>query len=126
MLELVINWLQHDWDNRQIHTHALLQKVRLGLIATADIKDLVSPDILRVEGCSDLIDHVIKEQVSEKSVLSLSVEDPSMFATRSVLTVRGKTKTKNPETQLSCCMLYVFKAIIQLSVFSFSHPISYQ
>ncbi|XP_072030512.1 kelch-like protein 32 [Amphiura filiformis] len=86
VLELVLNWLKHDWENRHIHAHPLLQKVRLGLIASDDINELVGAEILKIQECSDMMNHVLQMQASEKSSETLSFDDPSMFTTRSTIT----------------------------------------
>ncbi|XP_072044625.1 kelch-like protein 25 [Amphiura filiformis] len=84
-LELVINWLKHDWENRKKHSHQLLQKVRLGLVASEDIKELVSPEILGIPECLDLVNQVLQEQASKKPRDVLAFENPEIAATRSTI-----------------------------------------
>ncbi|XP_072035238.1 kelch-like protein 38 [Amphiura filiformis] len=86
VLELVINWLKHDWENRKKHSHQLLQKVRLGLVASEDIKELVTPEILGIPECLDLVNHVLQVQASKKPRDILAIENPEIAATRSTIT----------------------------------------
>ncbi|XP_072035240.1 kelch-like protein 25 [Amphiura filiformis] len=85
VLELVINWLKHDWENRKKHSHQLLQKVRLGLVASEDIKELVTPEILDIPECSDLVNQVLQMQGSKKPRDVLAIENPEIAATRSTI-----------------------------------------
>ena len=77
-------WLKHNWEDRCAHSLQLLQKVRLGLLASEDLKELIGPEILEIPGCSDLVNEVLKLKASEKSKHDLSVEKPEFFETRSM------------------------------------------
>ncbi|XP_072035237.1 kelch-like protein 25 [Amphiura filiformis] len=86
VLELVINWLKHDWENRKKHSHQLLQKVRLGLVASEDIKELVSAEILSIPECLELVNQVLQVQALKKPRDILAIENPEIAATRSTIT----------------------------------------
>ncbi|XP_072035241.1 kelch-like protein 15 [Amphiura filiformis] len=86
VLELVINWLKHDWENRKKHSHQLLQKVRLGLVASEDIKELVSAEILGIPECLELVNQVLQVQASKKPRDVLATKNPDIAATRSTIT----------------------------------------
>ena len=87
VLGVIVCWLKHNWEGRCKHSLQLLQKVRLGLIATEDLKELIGPEILAVPGCSDLVNEVMELKTSEKSKHDLSFQKPEFFETRSMTRV---------------------------------------
>ena len=87
MAEVVVNWLQHDWENRFRCAYRLLQKVPLGLIPAERLKELITDDILGIPECKALLDLVMHMQQVEDSTIPVSASNPELFAKRGTKTV---------------------------------------
>ncbi|XP_072028181.1 kelch-like protein 15 [Amphiura filiformis] len=85
VLEMVMCWLKHDWKNRSLLAHCLLQKVRLGLISVKGIKKLFDAEIVRIPECKLLMNTVLRLKGS-KDKAALIHKHPEFFATRSTIT----------------------------------------
>ncbi|XP_072034046.1 kelch repeat and BTB domain-containing protein 3-like [Amphiura filiformis] len=95
VLELVSNWLKHDWSNRCSYSHQLLQKVRLGLVTSDDIKDILGPEILGIQECCDFVNHVLQLHASDTSKDTLAFENPDLFMGRSAITAPIASREHN-------------------------------
>ncbi|XP_072013332.1 kelch-like protein 12 [Amphiura filiformis] len=86
VLEMVINWLKHDWDKRHPHALSLLQQIRLGHVSEESLTTLLDADILKIPDCQRLLEKTLKLQKSEESKVNRSLDYPDLFATRSTIT----------------------------------------
>ena len=90
ILEAVVGWLKHDWENRKYHTALLLGKVRLGTIDSAKLNDLIDEEMKAIEGCREILT-VVEEKKKEGDPSPvqppLSVTMPEMFSPRGTVHV---------------------------------------
>ena len=90
MLEAVVGWLKHDWENRKRHTTSLLGKVRLGTVDSARLNELIDDEMRAIEGCKDILT-VVEEKKKEGDPSPvqppLSVTMPEMFCPRGTIHV---------------------------------------
>ena len=86
-----MNWLKHNWDNRRPHAYPLLSKVRLGLVSTEKLKEVITDDIQGIPECKELVNHVLQLQSDKESTVSLAATYPELFTTRSTVTVSNFT-----------------------------------
>ncbi|XP_072027785.1 kelch-like protein 28 [Amphiura filiformis] len=85
VLEMVVCWLKHDWKNRSLLAHRLLQKVRLGLVSVRGIRKLFDAEITRIPECKLLMNTVLRLKGS-KDKAALIHKHPEFFAARSTIT----------------------------------------
>ena len=91
VLEVVIGWLEHDWENRKCHTTSLLGKVRLGTVHSTKLDELINQDMRAIEGCQPML-RVVEEKKIEGGDPNpvkppLSVTMPEMFCPRGTIDV---------------------------------------
>ncbi|XP_072051890.1 kelch-like protein 12 [Amphiura filiformis] len=86
VLEMVVQWLKHDWENRHSFAASLLKKVRLGLVPKQNLTELLDAELLEIPECRQLFQEVCKRQSSKCSAFKLSQKFPRQFATRSFIT----------------------------------------
>ena len=90
VLEAVVGWLKHDWENRKCHTTSLLGKVRLGTIDSVKLDELIDQDMRAIEDCKDML-RVVEEKKQEGNPSPvqppLSVTMPEMFCPRGTIHV---------------------------------------
>ena len=101
ILEMVVNWLKHDWENRRVHAPNLLQMVRLGLVPKQSISSLVGPDILEIPECKVLFQEFLKEPQSADSVVDLAQKPSHYHASRSTIMVSLKFLQNHTEIRLN-------------------------
>ncbi|XP_072051899.1 kelch-like protein 12 [Amphiura filiformis] len=86
VLDMVVQWLKLDWENRSNFALTLLKKVRLGLVPKQNLTELLDAEILQIPECRQLFQEVCKRQSSKCSAYKLSQNFPCQFATRSIIT----------------------------------------
>ena len=90
VLEAVVGWLKHDWENRKCHTVSLLCKVRLGTIKSTKLDELIDQEMRAIDGCLDIL-RVVEEKKNEGDPSPvqppLSVTMPDMFSPRGTVHV---------------------------------------
>ena len=84
---MVVRWVKYNWEKRCNDLFQLLQEVRLGLVSSEDLKKLLSPELLAIPGCTDLVGEVLQVLVSEKSSEDLTLDTQKLFETRATITV---------------------------------------
>ena len=87
VLEMVVNWLNCDWESRRIHTASILSLVRLGLVPEPALKELISDDMHAIPEVQDILDLVHREKQSTASMTELEQQHPKYFTLRSTITV---------------------------------------
>ena len=88
ILEGVLNWLKHDWDQRKIHAADLLHKVRLGLVPADRLTELLHDVIVDFPECKEMAEEVARIRADHKITdYPLNQTHPDMFATRNTITV---------------------------------------
>ncbi|XP_072015489.1 kelch-like protein 32 isoform X2 [Amphiura filiformis] len=86
ILQCTLNWLRHDWNQRNSHTADLLKKVRLGLVSSASLKQILGDEVLGIPECMKMVDEVVKLH-DKTAPMALIESHPDMFATRNTITV---------------------------------------
>ncbi|XP_072013099.1 kelch-like protein 12 [Amphiura filiformis] len=86
VLEMVINWLKHDWENRRQHTSLLLGLIRLGHVPEEKLTELLDDEILEVPECKLLLQQTREALQTSCSKRERAKQLPNLFATRSTVT----------------------------------------
>ena len=84
---MIVKWLKYDWKGRRSHAPSLLKQVRLGLVPKESLTELMDSTILAIPECKKLFKEVMKGLESEKSQGQLGLQTPSLFTSRSAITV---------------------------------------
>ena len=84
ILELIVKWLKHDWDNRRTHAPSLLKQVRLGLVPKESLTELMDSAILTIPECKKLFQEVMKGLESQGQ---LGLKTAYLFKSRGAITV---------------------------------------
>ncbi|XP_072015487.1 kelch repeat and BTB domain-containing protein 8-like [Amphiura filiformis] len=85
ILQCTLNWLRHDWNQRKTHTVDLLKKVRLGLVSSASLKQILGDEVLAILECMKMVEEVVKLH-AKTAPMALIESHPDMFATRNTIT----------------------------------------
>ncbi|XP_072015490.1 kelch-like protein 15 [Amphiura filiformis] len=87
ILQCTLNWLRHNWNQRKTHTADLLKKVRLGLVSSASLKQILGDEVLAIPECMKMVEEVINLHATKKSATVPLIESHRhMFATRNTIT----------------------------------------
>ncbi|XP_072014301.1 kelch-like protein 12 [Amphiura filiformis] len=86
VLEMVINWLKHDWENRRQHTSLLLGLIRLGHVPEEKLTELLDEEILELPECKLLLQQTREALQTNCSKRERAKQLPNLFATRSTVT----------------------------------------
>ncbi|XP_072013100.1 kelch-like protein 38 [Amphiura filiformis] len=95
VLEMVINWLKHDWENRHQYTSLLLGLIRLGHVPEEKLTELLDEEILEVPECKLLLQQTREALQTNCSKRERAQQLPNLFATRSTVTAPIQFSTDN-------------------------------
>ena len=88
IVEVVLAWLKHDWEHRQIHAVNLMKKLRLGLLPLDKLQELLGEEVLSIQECKAMVEEVRRlNATKEEADVPLIQSHPDMFASRNTVTV---------------------------------------
>ena len=84
---MITTWLQHKWADRKEHAHALLKKLRLGLVSTESLEKLRErKELEELTDCKMLIDEVLSLKITKTTgwltETPLFISHPEVFSKR--------------------------------------------
>ncbi|XP_072020432.1 LOW QUALITY PROTEIN: uncharacterized protein [Amphiura filiformis] len=88
VLQLVISWLTYDWEKRHTYSYQLLQKVRLGIVSSKALRELIPKELLALPKCKSLIAKVRHLKASQHK---LNKKYPHLFSPRILPEYTGKS-----------------------------------
>ncbi|XP_022110442.1 kelch-like protein 26 [Acanthaster planci] len=96
VLSAVVSWLHHDLATRIHHSASLLKKVRLGLVSSHHLVDLIDTSLLAVSQVKSLFDQLMQHIALHSPVSGqLANRHPELFtprvSTKSLLAIGGQT-----------------------------------